>query len=68
MKGVLRSLSQPPQRINLVIGPEGGLSEEEVLQLREAGAVTVSLGKRILRTETAGMAALAMLNYEYESE
>ena len=32
------------------LSPEGGLSEEEVLQLREAGAVTVSLGKRILRT------------------
>lgn len=68
MKGFLRSLPQPPQKINLVIGPEGGLSEEEVLELREGGAVTVSLGKRILRTETAGMAALAMLNYEYECE
>ena len=50
-----------PQHIALVIGPEGGITGEEVAQLRALGAQTVTLGPRILRTETAGMAALAAL-------
>ena len=50
----------------LVIGPEGGFTPAEVAALTARGAVCVSLGKRILRTETAGMAALAELLYEVE--
>ena len=42
----------------VVIGPEGGMTAEEVEFLKECGGVTVTLGPRILRTETAGMAAL----------
>ena len=49
------------EHIALVIGPEGGIAEEEVAQLCALGARTVTLGPRILRTETAGMAALAAL-------
>jgi len=53
---------QPPQAVTLVIGPEGGLSEaEEDLALRH-GALALSMGPRVLRTETAGLAALATLN------
>lgn len=52
--------------IALLIGPEGGLEEGEVNQLVSAGAISVSLGKRILRTETAGMAMLAQTLYEVE--
>ena len=55
-----------PRTIALLIGPEGGLEEGEVARLTEAGAVSVSLGKRILRTETAGMAMLAQTLYEVE--
>ncbi len=66
LKDLLRSQANKPQRINLIVGPEGGLSEEEVAQLRELGAVSASLGKRILRTETAGMAGLSMIMYEYD--
>lgn len=51
-------------RILVVIGPEGGLSLEEVEQARRLGACTVSLGKRILRTETAGLVVGACLMYE----
>lgn len=52
---------QPPQAVTLVIGPEGGLSEqEEDLALRH-GALPLAMGPRILRTETAGLSALAML-------
>lgn len=51
------------EKVNLVIGPEGGLTVKEIEDLKEQGAYSVTLGKRILRTETAGMAALAMLLY-----
>lgn len=47
--------------IALVIGPEGGISSEEMAQLRQAGARPVTLGPRIFRTETAGLAALISL-------
>ncbi|MHB9144132.1 MAG: 16S rRNA (uracil(1498)-N(3))-methyltransferase [Symbiobacteriia bacterium] len=45
----------------LFIGPEGGFSQAEALQARAAGLVPVSLGPRILRTETAGLAAAVMV-------
>ena len=50
----------------MIVGPEGGLAEEEVEQLRQLGVVSASLGKRILRTETAGMAGVSMVLYEYD--
>lgn len=53
-------------RILVVIGPEGGFSEEEVTLAVETGFHSISLGKRILRTETAGISALAMLAYHFE--
>lgn len=49
--------------IYVVVGPEGGFSREEVLMLREAGAKVCSLGKLILRSETAGLVAAAMIVY-----
>ncbi len=50
-----------PKRVLLVIGPEGGIAPEEWEALRGAGAVSASLGMRILRTETAGLCALSVL-------
>lgn len=50
-----------PRRIALFIGPEGGLEPEEVALAREHGARPVTLGPRILRTETAGVAAVAAI-------
>ena len=50
----------------LVIGPEGGFSEEEILQAEQRGAISVSLGKRILRTETAGLVGAANIVYHLE--
>ena len=49
------------RELAVVIGPEGGMSEEEVAQMRSAGCRPVTLGPRILRTETAGLAALSAL-------
>ncbi|MDD5383148.1 MAG: 16S rRNA (uracil(1498)-N(3))-methyltransferase [Candidatus Margulisbacteria bacterium] len=51
-------------KILILIGPEGGFSHQEIDQAKAAGFQSVSLGKRILRTETAGLAALAAIIYE----
>lgn len=48
----------------LIIGPEGGISEAELEAARAAGAVPVSLGRRILRAETAGLVAISAIFYE----
>ena len=48
----------------LIIGPEGGISEGELELARQAGAVPVSLGRRILRAETAGLVAMSAIFYE----
>lgn len=48
-------------RIGIVVGPEGGLSGEEIAAFEQAGAVTVRLGAEVLRTSTAGLAAAAVL-------
>lgn len=50
--------------IGIMIGPEGGFAPEEAEAAKAAGAISVTLGKRILRTETAGMAVLAQTVYE----
>lgn len=57
--------NQVVNEISLFIGPEGGFTEEEIHMLGEAGVVSCSLGKLILRAETAGLAAAAMIGYEY---
>ena len=54
------------QSIGIFIGPEGGFDEAEVDLAIEAGAKVISLGKRILRTETAGMALMSVLAYMLE--
>ena len=47
--------------VGMIIGPEGGISSEEIDRLKEAGAKPVTLGPRIFRTETAGLAAIISL-------
>ena len=54
-------------RLAIFIGPEGGFADSEIERAKEAGAKLVTLGNRILRTETAGMATLAILMYEFEA-
>ena len=54
------AVPRTPQ-LSLVIGPEGGLSMEEIALAREHGAVTISLGRRNLRSETAAIAAVALV-------
>lgn len=51
--------------IIIVVGPEGGFTQEEELLLIKNGFISTSLGSRVLRTETAGIAAISMINYEW---
>lgn len=54
------------EKIAMIIGPEGGFSKEETNKLISNGITPVTLGRRILRTETAGMAAIFNILYELE--
>lgn len=56
------------REIAVIIGPEGGFADDEAKELISAGAVSVSLGKTVLRTETAGIAAVSMIMYELEMQ
>ena len=47
----------------IAIGPEGGFSADEIARARDAGASAISLGRRILRTETAALVVLSALLY-----
>ena len=56
----------PGQEIGVFIGPEGGFEEAEVELAMQSGFMPVTLGKRILRTETAGLTVMAWLMYQFE--
>jgi 16S rRNA (uracil1498-N3)-methyltransferase len=58
----LRELPLPEAPVTLLVGPEGGLADDELRRARQAGFVGVGLGSRVLRTETAALAALAQLH------
>ena len=57
---------KPEQSIAVFIGPEGGFEESEIQMAREAGIEPVTLGRRILRTETAGFTVISWLMYQLE--
>lgn len=54
------------QSVGIFIGPEGGFAEEEIQEALKAGVTPISLGRRILRTETAGLCILSVLMFEIE--
>ena len=67
IKECLQACSEKrPKTVAVIIGPEGGFADSEAKELKQSGADTVSLGKTILRTETAGPAAIAMIMYQLE--
>ena len=55
----------PPESVALLIGPEGGFTDEEVQQVINTGFKGLTLGPRILRTETASLAALSVLQFAW---
>lgn len=61
----LDELPAPAGPVSLLIGPEGGLSAEEITAAEAAGFVPLRLGPRVLRTETAALAALSVLQWQW---
>ncbi|GAC15669.1 16S rRNA (uracil(1498)-N(3))-methyltransferase [Aliiglaciecola lipolytica] len=57
----IKDLAIPPAGVKLLIGPEGGFSETEIYATEQVGFQTVQLGPRVLRTETAAIATIAVL-------
>lgn len=57
----ISGLTLPSSQVQLLIGPEGGLSDDEINQAREQHFIDVLMGPRVLRTETAGLAAISLL-------
>lgn len=66
IKQALEDTSKNQTSVGVVIGPEGGFSQEEADQAVSGGCKRVTVGPRILRTETAGPAAIAMIMYSFE--
>lgn len=64
IKQMIRDINKQVKKIAVIIGPEGGFEEEEILSLKNLGAYIVTLGPRILRTETAGFTCVSLLMYE----
>lgn len=62
LRTILEDL-QPPESVAVLVGPEGGLTTEEAKAAIEAGFIPITLGSRILRTETAAIAILAILQF-----
>jgi len=66
LKNILRTMNQEIRTINLFIGPEGGFSSSEINIAQKCGVIPVSLGKRILRTETAPIFVISNILYELD--
>lgn len=65
LKDFLKNTLQHPTNIIVLIGPEGGFSEKEVLLATEMGFTSLGLGPRTLRTETAGIAVLSIIQFQH---
>jgi 16S rRNA (uracil1498-N3)-methyltransferase len=65
LRTALRSLPEPPKRLILAVGPEGGWSPAEVSAARTANRECIALGAHVLRTETAALVAISQILYEY---
>jgi len=64
IKQVVKNIDKEIKTAAVIIGPEGGFEEEEIERLKSLGAHIVTLGPRILRTETAGFTCVSLLLYE----
>ncbi len=64
IKNLINEVKHEVKNIAIIIGPEGGFEEEEIERLKASGAYIVTLGPRILRTETAGFVCASLLMYE----
>lgn len=65
LKEALKAIESSGAGIVIAIGPEGDFTEDEIKMAQESRFVVVSLGSRVLRSDTAGLAVMAILNYEF---
>ena len=63
LRDVIERCAPRPRSVRVIVGPEGGLTRDEVARAGDAGYVTVTLGRRILRTDTAGVSIVALLQW-----
>ncbi len=61
----IKTITPPTHGVRFIIGPEGGLSDEEINQTRDAGYQDILLGPRVLRTETAALAVITALQVQF---
>ena len=57
----LKTFPQPAQQVAVLIGPEGGFSEQEVIDAQQAGFSALGFGPRVIRNETAAIASIAAM-------
>lgn len=65
VKNYIKNTLQAPTNIVIFVGPEGGFSDKEILLSNEMGFISLGLGPRVLRTETASVAVLSVLQFRY---
>ena len=65
LKKNVQELQDEQIKIAIIIGPEGGIDTKEVDMLEQSGANPITLGKRILRTETVALNVLSIIMYEF---
>jgi len=65
IKELLRGELGKPERIYLVVGPEGGITDDEVTSFKKLGFLSAGIGSNILRSETACISGLSICSYEY---
>ncbi len=66
LKSALQEMNETPARVLVIVGPEGGFSDTEIKAARKAGVQTISLGARILRTETAALVMASQILFYLE--
>lgn len=66
-ENIIKKQKDRQLKIGIVIGPEGGLEEQDVEKMKDNGAKIITLGKRILRTETVALNILSIIMYELEN-
>ena len=64
---ILKDKNKKALKIAIVIGPEGGIEPDEIEMLKETGARIITLGNRILRTETVALNMISIINYVFDA-
>ena len=64
LRGALRSFKKHPVGLTALIGPPGGFSQKEALAIQKSGAQLITLGPRVLRSETAAITVMSAILYE----